>query len=274
MSKDVSKDVSKFAIKPGSKVNLSKIATRYDGKLEKLQAAEELDNIHQKMNELQYKLHAEKRQALLIVLQAMDAGGKDGTIRDVMQGFNPQGCKVTPFRTPSNLEANHDFLWRIHSEVPPKGEIGIFNRSHYGDVLVVRVHNLVPSKQWSKRYDHINDFERMLSDEGTHVLKFFLHISKTEQKKRLDKRINDPLKHWKVTEADFKERKYWNNYIEAHEKMLEKCSTPWAPWYVIPADRKWYRNWAVGQIITKTLRDMDPKMPKATIDVTQFKDEK
>lgn len=269
----MSQILNQFAVAPGTKVNLKKFDTDYDGKLQKEQSKIELDKLHLKMSKLQYTLHAEKKQALLIVLQAMDAGGKDGTIRDVMQGFNPQGCKVTPFGVPSDLEINHDFLWRVHKAVPAKGEIGIFNRSHYGDVLVVKIHNLVPPKQWSKRYEHINNFEKMLTDEGTHVLKLFLHISKDEQKKRLEKRLSNPLKHWKVDEADFKERKFWNKYIDAHEQMMEKCSTPWAPWYIIPADKKWYRNWLVGHIITKTLEDMKPKMPKPIADIAKLKNE-
>lgn len=269
----MSQDITKFIVRPGARVNLKKADTSYGGKLQKEQSKIELDRLHLKMSKLQYKLHAEQKQALLIVLQAMDAGGKDGTIRDVMHGFNPQGCKVTPFRVPSDEEIGHDFLWRIHKVIPAKGEIGIFNRSHYGDILVVRVHNLVPAKQWSKRYEHINGFEKMLSDEGTRVLKFYLHISKAEQKKRLDKRLDNPLKHWKVDEADFEERKYWNKYMQAHEQMLEKCSKPWAPWYVIPSDKKWYRNWVVAQIITRTLEDMDPKLPKSKIDIEKFKNE-
>lgn len=260
-------------IKPGDKVNLNKIDANYTGKLDKKQSKIELDDLHKRMMKLQYKLHAEKKQTLLIVLQAMDAGGKDGTIRDVMAGFNPQGCKVTAFGVPNDLEINHDYLWRIHKAIPAKGEIGIFNRSHYGDILVVRVHNLVPPKQWEKRYDHINNFEKMLTDEGVRILKFLLHISKDEQKKRLDKRLYNPLKHWKVDEADFEERKYWNKYVKAHEQMLERCSKPWAPWYVIPANKKWYRNWLVGQVITSTLEDMNPKLPKATIDIEKFKNE-
>ena len=267
-------DISKFMIKAGSKVNLEKIDAGHTGNLQKKQAKMELDTLHSKMLKLQYKIHAEKKQSLLIVLQAMDAGGKDGTIRDVMHGFNPQGCKVSSFAVPNDVEINHDYLWRIHKKVPAKGEIGIFNRSHYGDVLVVRVHNLVPPKQWSKRYDHINNFEKMLTDEGTRIIKILLHISKAEQKKRLDSRLDNTLKHWKVDEADFKERKFWNKYVTAHEQMLEKCSKPWAPWYVIPANKKWYRNWLVGNIITNTLEEMNPKLPKATIDIEKFKTEK
>ena len=264
-------EIGKFTIKPKSKVSLKKIATSYSGKMTKVQANMELDELHNTMFDLQSKLHAEKKQSLLIVLQAMDAGGKDGTIRDVMHGFNPQGCRVEPFRTPNNVEKHHDFLWRIHKVVPPKGEITIFNRSHYGDVLVVRVRNLVPKKQWEKRYNHINDFERMLSDEGVKIVKLFLHIGKDEQKKRLDRRLDNPSKHWKVSEADFSERKLWDEYVLAHEQMLEKCSTPWAPWYVIPSDRKWYRNLVVGHVITKALEDINPQIPKPTVDISKFK---
>lgn len=250
---------------------MGKIPTGYDGDRQKEQSKAELDRIRTKMSRLQYRLHAEQKQALLVVLQAMDAGGKDGTIRDVMRGFNPQGCKVIPFGVPNKTELSHDFLWRVHKAVPAKGEISIFNRSHYGDILVVRVHNLVPPRQWSKRYDHINDFERMLTDEGTRILKLYLHISKAEQKKRLDKRLDNPLKHWKVDEADFEERKHWNKYIRAYEQILQKCNTPTAPWYVIPSDKKWYRNWLVGQIILKTIEDMNPRMPRSVIDVEKLK---
>ncbi len=267
------KDFHEFLVKPGSKVHLEKMRTGYDGKMKKKHAKKELDAIHKRMGDLQYTLAAEKKQSLLIALQATDAGGKDGTIRDVMHGFNTQGCSVTPFRVPSDVERAHDYLWRIHKAVPPKGEIGIFNRSHYGDVLVVRVDNLVPRKQWSKRYDHINDFERMLADEGVRIIKFFLNISKDEQKRRFDKRLHNPLKHWKASEADFETRKSWPDYVKVHEVMLEKCSTKWAPWYVIPSDTKWYRNWVVGQIITKTLEEMDPQLPSATIDIEKYKKE-
>lgn len=267
----MSQKLSEFLVKPGTKVNLEKIATDYNEDLQKEQSKIELDKLHLKMSELQYKLHTEKKQALLIILQAMDAGGKDGTIQDVMHGFNPQGCKVISFRVPNTEEANHDFLWRIHKEAPAKGEIGIFNRSQYGDVLIVRVHNLVPAKQLSSRYDHINNFERMLRDEGVMILKFYLHISKEEQKKRLEKRVTDPTKHWKIDEADFEERKHWNKYMQAYETMLEKCSTKWAPWYIIPSDKKWYRNWVVAQITTRTLDEMNPRLPKSTVNQIKFK---
>ncbi|WP_316504939.1 polyphosphate kinase 2 family protein [Nitrosopumilus sp.] len=265
--------LSEFLVKPDTKVDLKKISTTYDRDLQKEQSKIELDKLHLKMSKLQYKLHAEKKQALLIILQAMDAGGKDGTIRDVMHGFNPQGCKVTSFRVPNTEEISHDFLWRIHKKVPAKGEIGIFNRSHYGDVLIVRVHNMVPVKQWSKRYGHINDFEKMLTHEGVRILKFYLHISKDEQKTRLEKRITDPTKHWKIDEADYEERKHWNKYMHSYEHVLEKCSTTWAPWYIIPSDRKWYRNWAVAQIITETLEMMKPRLPRPMVDAEKFRSE-
>ncbi len=262
--------LSEFLINPGTKINLKKTSTDYNGNLQKEQSKIDLDELHLKMSKLQYKLHAEKKQALLIILQAMDAGGKDGTIRDVMHGFNPQGCKVTSFRAPQGEEIDHDFLWRVHKKIPAKGEIGIFNRSHYGDVLVVRIHNLVPKKIWSKRYDHVNDFEKMLSDEGIKILKFYLHISKEEQQKRLEQRIVNPTKHWKIDEADFAERKFWDKYMKAYEDVLEKCSTPWAPWYVIPSDKKWYRNLIVAKIITKTMEEMKLQFPKSKMGIDKI----
>lgn len=258
-------ELSKFLIKPGSKVNLNKISTDYKGELQKEQSKIDLDELHLKMSKLQFKLHAEKKHGLLIVLQAMDAGGKDGTIRDVMYGFNPQGCKVTSFRKPHEIEIDHDYLWRTHKKIPARGEIGIFNRSHYGDVLIVRIHNLVPKSQWSKRYSHINNFEKMLTDEGIKILKFYLHISKKEQQKRLEQRLSSPTKHWKIDEADFEERKFWNRYMKAYQDVLEKCSTEWAPWYVIPADKKWYRNLIVAKIITKTMEEMNLRFPKSKL---------
>ena len=263
-------ELSKFLIKPRSKVNLKKFNPNYDGGLQKEQSKIELDELHLKMSKLQYKLHAEKKQALLIILQAMDAGGKDGTIRDVMHGFNPQGCKVKSFRSPHKVELDHDYLWRVHKEIPAKGEIGIFNRSHYGDVLIVRIHNMVPKNQWSKRFSQINDFEKMLTDEGVKILKFYLNISKKEQKERLEQRIINPTKHWKIDEADFEERKFWNKYMNAYEETLEKCSTTWAPWYVIPANKKWYRNLIVAKIITETMEEMNLKFPKSRIDIDKI----
>ena len=212
-----------------------------------------------------------RKRALLIVLQGLDTGGKDGTIRHVMSGVNPQGCKVTPFKVPAGEETDHDFLWRIHHAVPGFGYIGIFNRSHYEDVLVVRVHNIVPKSQWSRRYDQINNFEEFLTQNNVKILKFFLHISKDEQKKRLMDRIDDPDKHWKISEADFNERRFWNDYTAAYEDALTKCSTDAAPWYVIPSNKKWFRNLAVSHIIAETLEEMDLKLPKPSIDVKKLK---
>ena len=220
-----------------------------------------------RLDELQNVLWAEKRRALLIVLQAMDAGGKDGTIRHVMSGVNPQGCRVTSFKRPTEIELNHDFLWRVHQAVPAKGEIGIFNRSHYEDVLVARVHKLVPESIWSKRFDQINDFERLLKENQVTTLKFFLHISKDEQRKRLQKRLHDPAKQWKLQLADFEERKYWRAYIEAYEDVLTRCSTAEAPWFVIPANKKWFRNLAVSSIVAETLEAMKLKFPPPSFDL-------
>jgi PPK2 family polyphosphate:nucleotide phosphotransferase len=261
----------KCLVVPGTKVRLS----RWDpadtaGIDSKKQALPDLERHRRKLYELQYVLHAEKRQTLLIVLQAMDAGGKDGTIRHVMGGLNPQGCRVTSFKVPTEEELAHDYLWRIHRAVPGKGEIGIFNRSHYGDVLVVRVHNLVPKRVWSKRFEQINAFEKMLAENGVTLVKFFLHISRQEQKKRLQERLDDPSKHWKISPADFEERQYWDDYTKAHEDALSRCSTPWAPWYVIPSDYKWFRNLAVADILVRTLEDMKMRFPKSNLDLSQF----
>jgi PPK2 family polyphosphate:nucleotide phosphotransferase len=225
----------------------------------------------EKLDKLQYRLYAEHKRALLIVLQGIDAAGKDGTIRHVMAGVNPQGCTVTPFKKPSPEEAAHDFLWRVHKAVPEYGDIGIFNRSHYEDVLVVRVHNLVPKAIWSQRYDQINEFEKILHENNVTILKFFLHISKDEQKKRFQQRIDDPDRRWKISQADFDERKFWDDYRVAYEDALTKCSTPHAPWYIIPANKKWFRNVAVSHIITETLEGMHMKFPAPTIDVKKLK---
>lgn len=259
-------------VKPGKKVKLSK----YDAddtlgwkKGHPMEAS--LDKAENIVDKRQYLLYAEHKRALLIVLQAIDAGGKDGTIRHVMSGVNPQGCKVTSFKVPNSEEAAHDFLWRIHKAVPEHGEIGIFNRSHYEDVLVVRVHKLVPKDVWSRRYDQINAFEKMLAENEIKILKFFLHISKEEQKKRLLQRIDDPDRRWKISEADFHERKFWNDYVEAYEDALTKCSTEEAPWFIVPANKKWFRNLAVSHIIAETLNSMNMKFPKPTIDVSKIK---
>jgi len=216
-------------------------------------------------------LYAEGKSSVLIILQAMDTGGKDGTIRNVMAGVDPQGCDVKSFKVPTPEELAHDFLWRAHKVTPCRGKIVIFNRSYYEDVLVVRVHSLVPKEVWSKRYDQINDFEKHLVENGTLILKFFLYISKDEQKKRLEERLNDPTKHWKFSEGDLKERQSWDAYIDAYEDALSKCSTKHAPWYIIPANRKWYRNLIVAETIVDALKDLDMKYPKPSIDLTKIK---
>jgi PPK2 family polyphosphate:nucleotide phosphotransferase len=262
----------RFLVKPGQKIRLARIDPGDTAGVEDKSAAEpRLDKNLKRLAELQYLMYAENRRSLLVVLQAMDAAGKDGTIRHVMTGLNPQGCRVTPFKAPSQEELDHDYLWRIHKAVPRRGEIGIFNRSHYEDVLVVRVHGLVPKGVWSGRYDQINGFERMLSDEGTAIVKFFLHISRQEQKRRFEARLEDETRHWKLSPADFEERKYWNDYHRAYEDALARCSTPWAPWYVVPSDRKWFRNLAVSQIIVETLESFRMKFPKPSFDVSKMK---
>lgn len=256
--------MEKYRIQPGELVDLSKWdpndksvfpLKKKDGKKLLLELNEELET-------LQELLFAEGKHKILIVLQAMDTGGKDGTIRHVFEGVNPQGVKVASFKAPSKEELAHDYLWRIHQHTPKKGQITIFNRSHYEDVLVVRVHNLVPKEVWSRRYEHIRAFEKMLADEGTTILKFYLYIDLEEQKKRLQARLDEPNKNWKFSKADLEERKYWNQYTKAFEEAFEKTSTETAPWYVIPANRKWYRNLVISSIIIKKLKELNMKYPE------------
>jgi len=215
----------------------------------------------QKLADLHDLLYAGQKNAILILLQGMDAAGKDGTIKHVMSGVNPTGCTVTSFKVPTPEEASHDFLWRIHRAVPPKGYMGIFNRSHYEDVLVVRVHKLVAPPIWKARYKRINDFEHLLTDNGVVLLKFFLHISKDEQKRRFDQRREDPNKNWKISDADTRERTFWDDYQDAYQDALDECSTDAAPWYVVPANKKWFRNLAVSQIIVDAMSDLKMKYP-------------
>jgi PPK2 family polyphosphate:nucleotide phosphotransferase len=223
------------------------------------------DALHQTVQQIssyQERLWAEGKQSLLVVLQAMDTAGKDGTIRAVFSGVNPQGVHVTSFKSPTSDELAHDFLWRHHKATPAKGEIGVFNRSHYEDVLVVRVKNLVPEEVWRPRYELINAFEKQLTHASTTVIKFFLHMSKEEQAGRLQARLDDPSKRWKFNSGDLVERKLWDDYQEAYQEALSKTSTEYAPWYVIPADRKWYRNWAIASVIAQTLENMAPQYPE------------
>jgi len=262
----------KLRVTPGRKVKLGDLETdATPGFKQKPDVEAILRDTAAKMADLQYLMFAENRRSLLIVLQAMDTGGKDGTIRHVLTGLNPAGVDVTSFKVPSAEEMEHDFLWRIHHAVPRRGDFGIFNRSHYEDVVVVRVHDLVPEPVWKKRYEMINQFERHLVENGVTILKFFLHISKAEQKRRLLARIEDKTKQWKLSAADFAEREYWADYQEAYGDAVSRCSTEWAPWYVIPADKKWFRNLAVAEIMLETLQGMKMKYPKPTVDPAKLK---
>jgi PPK2 family polyphosphate:nucleotide phosphotransferase len=251
-----------LTVKPGKKMRLKDFDADYTGGIKKKKnAQEELDENIQVLADLGYRLYAENRRCLLLVLQGMDTSGKDGTIRHVMRGFNPQSCQVTSFKQPSIEELNHDFLWRISRAVPRKGNIGIFNRSHYEDVLVVRVHNLVPKREWQTRYERINIFEKMLTSGGATIIKVFLHISKEEQRKRLQARLDNKDKLWKFSHADLAERQYWDDYQKAYEDAMTLCNTSWAPWYIVPANRKWYRNLVISRILRKALAKMDPRYP-------------
>jgi len=251
-----------IVVVPGTQVKLADYDPDYTGGMESKQDGEEqVEKNIERMHDLQDVMWAEGKHALLIILQAMDAAGKDGTIEKVMRGINPQGCQVTGFKVPTPEELAHDYLWRVHKVVPRKGYIGIFNRSQYEDVLVVRVHNLVPEAVWQKRYDQINHFEKLLADSGTTILKLFLHISREEQKKRFEARLRDPGKNWKFSMGDVKEREYWDDYLRAYEEALTRCSTPWAPWFIVPADHKWYRNLVVSQAIVEAMEKLDMRYP-------------
>lgn len=254
---------------PNQKVSLSD--TTADGKefhADRKEAKKEFKKLRKEFRELQARFYAEDKRKLLIVFQAMDAGGKDGTIRAVTQGVNPQGVRITSFKAPSKEELAHDFLWRIHAAVPAKGMIGIFNRSQYEDVLVVRVDNLVPETVWRPRYEQINNFEALLVATGTTMIKFYLHISKDEQRERFQDRIDAPEKNWKFSFEDLEKRKQWEDYMAAYEEMLQQTSTDTAPWYVIPANQNWYRNLAIERVIVDTLHQLDPQYPPPEGDVT------
>lgn len=256
----------------GKSVNLSKWdPNSTPGIRDKAEAAERLARNIAVMDEMQYGLYAEGRRSLLLVFQGMDASGKDGLIRKVATAFNPQGCRAWSFKVPTPEEAAHDFLWRIHRAAPAKGEVAIFNRSHYEDVLVVRVHELVPKSVWSKRYEQINEFEQHLAEHGTTILKFFLHIDRDEQLERIRARLEDPAKHWKFSEGDLNERQRWDDYQRAFEDALGRCSTKHAPWFVIPANRKWYRDAAVSEIVAGVLSDMDPRPTTVKLDVKRLR---
>jgi PPK2 family polyphosphate:nucleotide phosphotransferase len=263
--------MNKYRVKPGEHIKLAELdpsdKSEFEG--DKLTARAVVKELTDEMDELQERLYAEGRRSVLFVLQAPDTGGKDGTIRSVFGELNPAGCRVASFKAPSSNELAHDYLWRIHAALPRRGEIGIFNRSQYEDVLVVRVHHLVERKVWERRYDHINEFERMLTDEGTTIVKFFLHISKDEQKKRLEERLAEPTKHWKFNVSDVKERALWDDYQKAYQEMLNRTSTDYAPWYVVPANRNWYRNLVVARIAHGALKKLNPQYPEAQADLSQ-----
>lgn len=256
--------------KPRTKIDLSDFDPDFHEDYHKSGAKESLKSLQSRMQVLQEMLYAQGTQSLLIVLQAMDAGGKDGTIRRVFEGVNPQGVRVTSFKQPTPEELAHDFLWRIHQHTPAKGYIGIFNRSHYEDVLVVRVNELVSKNVWKKRYDHINHFEQMLSDSGTRILKFYLHIDRAEQKERFEERLERPDKNWKFSRGDLKVRDQWNDYMEAYEDAIYHCNTEYAPWLIIPANRKWYRNYVIMKTIVETLEDMNLKYPDPEPDLDKI----
>jgi PPK2 family polyphosphate:nucleotide phosphotransferase len=263
----------RFRVETGSKVRLDRIDAAFKDRHEdQTSALGEIERYTQRLRELQYLLYAENKRSLLIILQAMDAGGKDGTINHVLGGMNPQGTRVYGFKVPSAEEASHDFLWRIHQAAPHRGQVAIFNRSHYEDVLVGRVHRLVPKKVWLKRFELINNFEKNLVENGTQILKFYLHISKDEQLRRFKQRIEDPARHWKISESDYTEREYWDDYTKAFEAALSRCSTEKSPWFIIPANHKWFRNLAVSQIVAETLESLKMEFPKPALDIEEIKE--
>ncbi|NMC53999.1 MAG: polyphosphate kinase 2 family protein [Chloroflexi bacterium] len=259
-------------VKPGEKIDLSKFDPADSSFFEegKKEGKKQLAKLTEKLEILQELFYAHGKHRLLIVLQAMDAGGKDGVIRHVFEGVNPQGVSVANFKVPTPEELSHDYLWRIHKQTPAAGEIVIFNRSHYEDVLVVRVKNMVDKQVWSRRFDQINHFEKMLSEEGTIILKFFLHISKDEQKQRLQDRLDDPSKHWKFNPGDLKDRALWQDYMHAYGDVLSRTSTAWAPWYIIPSDRKWLRSLIIADILVKTLEGLNMTLPDRTEELSHI----
>jgi PPK2 family polyphosphate:nucleotide phosphotransferase len=266
------KYLQRFRVEPGSKVRLRDIDSGFKDHHESHEEAiEEIAKDQGKLRELQELLYADGKCSLLICLQGMDTGGKDGTISHILGAMNPQGCRVKGFRQPSLEEQAHDFLWRIHRAAPARGTVAIFNRSHYEDVLVVRVHDLVPRDIWSRRYDQINAFEKVLVESNTHILKFFLHISKKEQLSRFEERLSDPAKQWKISESDYKERKFWGDYRTAYEEALSRCSTPHAPWFIIPSDHKWFRNLAIARIVVEYLGALDMKLPEPSVDLKDIR---
>jgi PPK2 family polyphosphate:nucleotide phosphotransferase len=256
-----------YVVRAGEKIRLSEIPSDHrDTPFNKKSAYNKIAENAIFMADLAKRLYAENKRSVLLVLQGMDTAGKDGTIRSVMKGMNPTSCQVHSFKIPSEEELDHDFLWRAHQVVPRRGNIGIFNRSHYEDVLVVRVHSIVPESRWRRRYELINDFEKLLSSCDTTIVKCFLHISKETQRKRLQERLDDPRKHWKFNMADLDERKLWGDYQRAYEDVLRECSTKQAPWHIVPSDRKWYRNLVISELLRKTLEELHPQYPEPEAD--------
>ncbi|HEX3987659.1 MAG TPA: polyphosphate kinase 2 family protein [Acidobacteriaceae bacterium] len=261
-----------FQISPGTCVRLADFDPRLTGMHQKKGAAlAEIEKLRQRLGKLQYRLYSDQKRSLLICLQGPDAGGKDGVVRHVIGSMNPQGCRVVAFKQPTAEEHAHDFLWRVERQVPRRDEVVIFNRSHYEDVLVVRVHDLVPKNIWSKRFQQINNFEQRLVASGTLILKFFLHISKEEQLRRFKQWLDDPARRWKISEADYAEREYWNSYEEAFEDALSKCSTNRAPWFVIPSDHKWFRDLAVSHIIVEAMEKLGIELPESTVNLADIR---
>ena len=262
----------RFRLPPGEAVRLDDFDPGSTDKSEtKKSALPKIEKLRRRMDELQFRLFADRKSSLLICLQAIDAGGKDGVVRHVIGSMNPQGSRVVGFRQPTPVELAHDFLWRIEQQLPQQGEVVIFNRTHYEDVLIVRVHNLVPKEVWSQRYEQINDFERRLIANGTHILKFFLHVSQVEELERFKQRLDDPERHWKISEADYTEREYWPAYKAAYEDALAKCGTEGAPWFVIPANHKWFRDLAISRIIVETMEKLHLTLPEPSVNIAEIR---
>lgn len=261
-----------FQVSPGQRIQLSEIDPSFSDEAEdKKSARRRIKTLLKRMDELQFLLYAEQKRSMLICLQAPDAAGKDGVIRHVFTAMNPQGCRVVPFKQPSSLEAAHDFLWRIEANTPRRGDVAIFNRSHYEDVIVVRVHDLVPKAIWSERFAQINDFERRLVAADTHILKFFLHISKEEQLERFNDRLEDESRWWKISESDYTERERWDDYTVAYEDAINNCSTEDAPWFVIPSDHKWFRDLAIAEIIVEAMEAFHMQVPVPRVDIADIR---
>jgi len=260
-----------FQIKPSTRIRLGKWDPKFIGEHTKKEALRKIEKLREQISDMQMRLYAEHQRSLLICLQGQDASGKDGVVKHVIGSMNPEGCRVVNFKEPTKEELDHDFLWRIEHQMPRKGEAVIFNRSHYEDVLIVRVHDLVPKSIWSRRYKQINDFEQRQLANGTHILKFFLHISKEEQLERFEQRLDDPAKRWKISEADYTEREYWEEYEKAYEEVFAKCNSTAAPWFLIPADHKWFRDLAISEIIVAALEALKIQVPKPTVDIADIR---